>query len=233
MLERVLRFSIEHRCLVVLLLVGRWPGSASVRCSACRSTPCRTSRTTRCRSTRVAPALSPVEVEKQVTFPSRPRSRASPACEYTRSLSRNGFSQVTAVFDDDVDIYFARQQVNERLGEARESLPPGAEPTMGPISTGLGEVYMWTVEYEHPHGEGATVDDGAARLADATALPHAGRRAARDRRRAGGVPAHGAGLDHPPAAQGREGRRRRRRDRRLRQAVPRPARPDEARRATG
>ena len=54
---------------------------------------------------------------------------------------------MTAVFDDDVDIYFARQQVNERLSEARESLPPGAEPMMGPISTGLGEVYMWTVEY--------------------------------------------------------------------------------------
>ena len=79
---------------------------------------------------------------------------------YTRSLSRNGFSQVTAVFDDDVDIYFARQQVNERLTEARESLPPGAEPQMGPISTGLGEIYMWTVEYEHPEGRAQPVTDG-------------------------------------------------------------------------
>jgi hypothetical protein len=62
---------------------------------------------------------------------------------------------VTAVFEDSVDIYFARQQVAERLGAAKESLPPGAEPTMGPITTGLGEVYMWTVEYEHPDGKGA------------------------------------------------------------------------------
>ena len=73
-----------------------------------------------------------------------------PGLESTRSISRNGFSQVTAVFRDNVDIYFARQQVNERLTEARESLPPGAEPIMGPISTGLGEVYMWTVEYIPP-----------------------------------------------------------------------------------
>ena len=73
-----------------------------------------------------------------------------PGLEYTRSLSRNGFSQVTAVFDDKIDIYFARQQVNERLAEAKQSLPPGAEPRMGPISTGLGEIYMWTVEYNRP-----------------------------------------------------------------------------------
>ena len=111
-----------------------------MRC--CRSTRCRTSPTTRCRSTRSSPSLSPVEVEKQVTFPIETALAGIPGLECTRSLSRNGFSQVTAVFDDDVDIYFARQQVSERLGEAKESLPPGAEPSMGPISTGLGEVYM-------------------------------------------------------------------------------------------
>ena len=81
-----------------------------------------------------------------------------PGLESTRSISRNGFSQVTAVFRDSVDIYFARQQVNERLTEARESLPPGAEPMMGPISTGLGEVYMWTVEYASP--KTITMTDG-------------------------------------------------------------------------
>ena len=95
-------------------------------------------------------ALSPAEIEQQVTFPIETALAGIPGLEYTRSLSRNGFSQVTAVFHDDVDIYFARQQVNERLGEARESLPPGAEPIMGAISTGLGEVYMWTVEYAPP-----------------------------------------------------------------------------------
>ncbi|MGM9098658.1 efflux RND transporter permease subunit, partial [Campylobacter jejuni] len=63
-----------------------------------------------------------------------------PGLEYTRSLSRNGFSQVTAVFTDSTDIYFARQQVGERLTSASETLPPGINPEMGPIATGLGEV---------------------------------------------------------------------------------------------
>ena len=80
-------------------------------------------------------------------FPVETALAGIPGLVSTRSLSRNGFSQVTAIFRDDVNIYFARQQVNERLSAARESLPPGAEPTMGAISTGLGEVYMWTVEY--------------------------------------------------------------------------------------
>jgi cobalt-zinc-cadmium resistance protein CzcA len=103
----------------------------------------------------VAPSLSPFEVEKQVTFPIENALSGTPGLQYSRSLSRNGFSEVTAVFEDDVNIYFARQQLSERLAEAKESLPPGVEPTMGPIATGLGEIYMYTVEYEHPHGIGA------------------------------------------------------------------------------
>jgi heavy metal efflux system protein len=103
--------------------------------------------------------FSPAEIEQQVTFPIETALAGIPGLEYTRSLSRNGFSQVTAVFKDEVDIYFARQQVNERMSEARESLPPGAEPIMGPISTGLGEVYMWTVAFT-PR-ERATVTDGS------------------------------------------------------------------------
>ncbi len=106
-------------------------------------------------------ALSPVEVEKQITFPVETALAGIPGLQYTRSLSRNGFSQVTAVFDDNVDIYFARTQVNERIGGAKESLPPGAEPIMGAISTGLGEIYMYTVEYEHPDGKDAPVKDGS------------------------------------------------------------------------
>lgn len=106
-------------------------------------------------------ALSPEEVEKQITFPVETALAGIPGIQYTRSISRNGFSQVTAVFDDNVDIYFARTQVNERIGGAKESLPPGAEPIMGAISTGLGEIYMYTVEYEHPDGKGADVKDGS------------------------------------------------------------------------
>src|SRR3546814_5289180 len=96
-----------------------------------------------------APALSPELVEKQIAFPIETALAGFPGLEYTRSLSRNGFAQVTAVFTDSTDIYFARQQVAERLRVAEESLPDGAVPTMGPIATGLGEVYMWTVRFQH------------------------------------------------------------------------------------
>jgi len=96
------------------------------------------------------PALSPFEVEKQVTYAVETAMAGIPGLLETRSISRNGFAQVTVIFEDDVDIYFARAQVNERLATAKESLPEGAEVVMGAISTGLGEIYMWTVEYENP-----------------------------------------------------------------------------------
>ncbi|EJL27969.1 efflux RND transporter permease subunit [Novosphingobium sp. AP12] len=96
-----------------------------------------------------APALSPGLVEKQVAFPIETALAGIEGLEYTRSLSRNGFAQITAVFADTTDIYFARQQVNERLAAIDDSLPAGAVPEMGPIATGLGEVYMWTVHLAH------------------------------------------------------------------------------------
>ncbi|MDE0877130.1 MAG: CusA/CzcA family heavy metal efflux RND transporter [Sphingomonas bacterium] len=96
-----------------------------------------------------APALSPELVEKQVAFPIETALAGIPGLEYSRSLSRNGFAQVTAVFSEDTDIFFARQQVGERLTGVSENLPDGVTPEMGPIATGLGEVYMWTVRLEH------------------------------------------------------------------------------------
>ena len=96
-----------------------------------------------------APALSPELVEKQVAFPIETALAGIPGLEYSRSLSRNGFAQVTAVFSDQTDIFFARQQVGERLTGVSENLPDGVTPEMGPIATGLGEVYMWTVRLEH------------------------------------------------------------------------------------
>lgn len=81
-----------------------------------------------------------------------------PGLEQTRSISRYGLSQVTVIFKDGTDIYFARQLVNERIQQSRETLPTGISPTMGPITTGLGEIYMWTVEANH----GAIKPDGAA-----------------------------------------------------------------------
>lgn len=106
------------------------------------------------------PALTPFEVEKQVTTPIEAALTGIPGLEATRSHSWNGLSQITAFFSDDVDVYLARQQVSERLLEAREQLPAGAEPKLGGMTTGLGDVYMFTVEYEHPGGKGAAIVDG-------------------------------------------------------------------------
>jgi len=93
------------------------------------------------------PALTPLEVEKQITFPIEVAVSGLPRVSEVRSLSKFGLSQVTVVFEDDVDIYFARQLVQQRLQEARAEIPAGKEmPEMGPISTGLGEIYQYTVE---------------------------------------------------------------------------------------
>ncbi len=159
MLERVLKFSIERRVLVVMLvLVVAAFGARALVQLPIAAVPDITN--TQVQINTFSASLSPSEIEKQVTFAIETALAGIPGLAYTRSLSRNGFSQVTAVFHDDVNIYFARQQIAERLAEARESLPPGAEPRMGPISTGLGEIYMWTVEFEHPDGKGAAVAAG-------------------------------------------------------------------------
>lgn len=97
--------------------------------------------------TTVAPALAPEQIERQVTYPLETAMAGIPGLTSTRSLSRNGFSQITVIFTDQTDIYFARQQVAERLAQARESMPDGVEPALAPITTGLGEVLMWTVDY--------------------------------------------------------------------------------------
>jgi cobalt-zinc-cadmium resistance protein CzcA len=92
-----------------------------------------------------APGYSPLESEQRVTFPIESALAGIPRLDYTRSLSRYGLSQVTAVFEDGTDIHFARQLINERLGEVRSRLPAGLEPSLGPIATGLGEIFMYTV----------------------------------------------------------------------------------------
>ena len=154
MLEQLLHFSIKHRWLVVLLTVaigglGVW----SLTQLPIDAVPDITNNQVQINT--LAPAFSPEQVERQVTFPVETALAGIHGLQYTRSLSRNGFSQVTAVFADNVDIYFARNQINERLGQARQNLPRDVEPNMGPITTGLGEVYVWTVEFAHPLGRGA------------------------------------------------------------------------------
>lgn len=123
------------------------------------------------------PALGPVDMEKQVTFPVETALSGIPGLNMTRSISRNGFSQVTAVFTDDTDIYFARQQVTERLAQARESLPPGVQPTLSPLSTGLGEIFFYSVAFRHPDGKGiATIDGKAGWQSDGSYLTPEGER---------------------------------------------------------
>ena len=107
----------------------------------------------------IAPALSPVEMEKRVTFPIETALAGIPGLETTRSISRNGFSQVTAIFTEKTDLYFARQQVTERLTQARDSLPAEVQPQIGPVTTGLGEIFFYSVDFARP-GKGRVVQDG-------------------------------------------------------------------------
>ncbi len=95
-----------------------------------------------------APGFSPLESEQRITFPVETSLGGLPGLQYTRSVSRYGLSQVTAVFKDGTDVYFARQLVNERIQEVQGKLPPGIESSMGPITTGLGEIYMYLVRAE-------------------------------------------------------------------------------------
>ena len=164
--SQLLRYS--HRWIVVVVaLVAVVLGAWSLARLPIDAVPDITNKQVQVNT--VAPALSPAEIEKQVTLRIETALTGIAGLESTRSISRNGFSQVTAVFTERTDIYFARQQVNERLLELRPNLPPGVDPKMGPISTGLGEIYMWTVdfapnvrgrrpEYVTPEGERLTTE---------------------------------------------------------------------------
>ncbi len=105
-----------------------------------------------------APGYTPLEVEQRVSFPLENAMAGLPRLVYTRSISRYGLSQITVVFEEGTDIYFARQQVSERLIASQATLPPSLEPALGPIATGLGEIFMFTVDAE----PGATLPDGRA-----------------------------------------------------------------------
>lgn len=164
MITQILSFSVQRRWLILLLIVfamvfGIW----SLSRLPIDAVPDITNNQVQINA--VAPALSPLDVEKQVTYPIETALAGTPGLEYTRSLSRNGYSQVTAIFSDKTDIYFARQQIMERLAEARDALPQGVEPKLGPISTGLGEIFMWTVSYA-PKGNRAFHDGKAGWQSD-------------------------------------------------------------------
>lgn len=147
MLERIIRASIAHRWLVLLLVLalsglGIWNYSRLPIDAVPDITNVQVQINTE------APGYSPLEAEQRVTFPVETALAGLAKLEYTRSISRYGLSQVTVVFEDGTDIYFARQQVAERLQQAASQLPTGLKPTLGPVATGLGEIFMYTVEAE-------------------------------------------------------------------------------------
>ncbi|TCS37919.1 cobalt-zinc-cadmium resistance protein CzcA [Paucimonas lemoignei] len=155
MFERIIRFAIEHRWLVILAVLGMAGyGIYSYQKLPIDAVPDITNVQVQINTS--APGYSPLETEQRITFPIETVMAGLPHLEQTRSLSRYGLSQITVIFKDGTDIYFARQLVNQRIQEALSNLPPGIVPAMGPISTGLGEIYLWTVETE----EGAKKPDG-------------------------------------------------------------------------
>jgi cobalt-zinc-cadmium resistance protein CzcA len=166
MIGRIVSLSVERRWLALLAtLIAALIGAAALVRLPIDAVPDITNNQVQVNVT--APGLSPEQVEKQVAFPIETALAGTPGLEYSRSLSRNGFAQVTAVFTDKTDIYFARAQVAERLREAEPNLPDGIEPVMGPIATGLGEVYMWSVRMahrpgdRHPEGQPGLQPDGS------------------------------------------------------------------------
>lgn len=155
MFERLIQFAIEQRIIVllaVLLMAG--VGIASYQKLPIDAVPDITNVQVQINS--AAAGYSPLETEQRITFPIETAMAGLPGLQQTRSLSRSGLSQVTVIFKDGTDLFFARQLVNERLQVARERLPTGIETAMGPISTGLGEIFLWTVEAK----DGALKDDG-------------------------------------------------------------------------
>ena len=163
MINAILRLSIERRFLMLSLIlalvgVGVW----SFQRLPIDAVPDITNVQVQINTE--APGYSPMEAEQRITFPVETALYGLPNLSYTRSLSRYGLSQVTVVFEEGTDIYFARNLINERLGAIKSALPPGLEPEMGPIATGLGEIFMYTVEAL----PGATQADGSP--LDATAL---------------------------------------------------------------
>ncbi|WP_374441334.1 CusA/CzcA family heavy metal efflux RND transporter [Pseudomonas panipatensis] len=157
MFERIIRFAIEQRYLVLLAVLGMAAlGVASYQKLPIDAVPDITNVQVQINT--AAAGYSPLEAEQRITYPIETAMAGLPGLKQTRSISRSGLSQVTVIFQDGTDLYFARQLVGERLQQARAQLPEGAEAIMGPISSGLGEIFLWTVEA----AEAARKEDGSA-----------------------------------------------------------------------
>ncbi|MFM2167845.1 MAG: hypothetical protein RIS79_2216 [Verrucomicrobiota bacterium] len=147
MIDSIIQFSIKQRWVILLLVLGTAIlGAYNYTRLPIDAVPDITNVQVQINTE--APGYSPLEVEQRVTFAVENAMGGLPHLDYTRSVSRYGLSQVTVVFKDGTDIYFGRQLIAERLQEVKSKLPPGLEPSMGPIATGLGEIFMFTVTAE-------------------------------------------------------------------------------------
>ena len=156
MIDGILKFAVERRWLVLFLVLavaalGVWNYQRLPIDAVPDITNVQVQVNTQ------APGYSPLEAEQRITFVVETALAGLPKLAYTRSISRYGLSQVTAVFEDGADLYAARNRINERLAQIKSQLPPELEPEMGPIATGLGEIFMYTVTAE----PGATQPDGS------------------------------------------------------------------------
>jgi len=157
MLEIILRFSLAQRWLVIAL-VSAFAALGIYDAFKLPIDAVPDITNVQIQINTEAPGYSPVEAEQRVSYIVENAMAGLPKLDYTRSLSRYGLSQVTVVFEDGTDIYFARQLVSERIEKVKNALPSGLSPEMGPISTGLGEIFMFTIDA-----------DPAARRADGRA----------------------------------------------------------------
>ena len=147
MIDSIIQFSIKQRWVILLLVLGTAIlGAYNYTRLPIDAVPDITNVQVQINTE--APGYSPLEVEQRVTFAVENAMGGLPHLDYTRSVSRYGLSQVTVIFKDGTDIYFGRQLIAERLQEVKSKLPPGLEPSMGPIATGLGEIFMFTVTAE-------------------------------------------------------------------------------------
>ncbi|KFI22896.1 efflux RND transporter permease subunit [Nitrosococcus oceani] len=156
MFARLLRLSIAYRGLVMLATLGLiLLGIYNFQRLSIDAVPDITNIQVQINT--AAPGYSPLETEQLITFPVELAMLGAPRLQETRSISKYGLSQVTVIFEEGTDIYFARQQINERTQQAKGRLPAGIEPRIGPIATGLGEIVLWTMEAE----PGARQPDGS------------------------------------------------------------------------
>lgn len=162
MFDKLIKFAIEQR-IVVMLLVALMAGIGALSYQKLPIDAVPDITNVQVQINSAAPGFSPLETEQRITYPIETAMAGLPNLQQTRSISRSGLSQVTVIFTDGTDLFFARQLVTERLQTAKEQLPEGVEAVMGPISTGLGEIFHWMVEAEdgakRPDGQSYTPTD--------------------------------------------------------------------------